>query len=72
MNKFLCKIKFNQAEIKISSRGIFHLVCNNSEIRNICLNGCNNLDEQALYNIARGLGQNLCILELDHLHVCER
>uniref|UniRef100_A0A914GWJ4 Large ribosomal subunit protein bL19m n=1 Tax=Globodera rostochiensis TaxID=31243 RepID=A0A914GWJ4_GLORO len=53
---------------KISSEGIFYLVFNNPSIVSLCLNGCQGLDEQALYDIARCIGVRLFRLELDQLH----
>ncbi|KAL3076267.1 hypothetical protein niasHS_013538 [Heterodera schachtii] len=53
---------------KIASEGIFYLVFNNPSIVSLCLNGCRGLDEQALYDIARCIGERLFRLELDQLH----
>ncbi|KAI1704549.1 F-box/LRR-repeat protein 4 [Ditylenchus destructor] len=53
---------------QIDSEGIFFLVFNNPSIRHLCLNHCRGLDDQALYDIAHCIGENLNQLELDFLH----
>uniref|UniRef100_A0A914D6J5 F-box/LRR-repeat protein 15-like leucin rich repeat domain-containing protein n=1 Tax=Acrobeloides nanus TaxID=290746 RepID=A0A914D6J5_9BILA len=50
---------------KITSDGIYHLVLNNPSIRNLFLNHCRGIDDQALYDIAQCIGPNLKTLELD-------
>lgn len=51
----------------ITSDGIFYLVHQNPSIRCMYLNHCRGLDDQALYDIAQCIGENLHILELDFL-----
>ncbi|TKR87638.1 hypothetical protein L596_012007 [Steinernema carpocapsae] len=53
--------------LKITSDGIFNLVFTNPSIRCLYLNHCKSLDDQALYDIAHCLGENLNVLELDYL-----
>lgn len=52
---------------ELTSEGIFYLVHQNPSIRCLYLNHCRNLDDQALYDIAQCIGENLHILELDFL-----
>lgn len=51
----------------LTSDGIFYLVHQNPSIRCLYLNHCRALDDQALYDIAQCIGENLHILELDFL-----
>lgn len=41
---------------------------NNPSIKNLSLNSCCGLDDQALYDIGHCIGKNLRTLELDFLH----
>ncbi|KAK0412192.1 hypothetical protein QR680_006082 [Steinernema hermaphroditum] len=52
---------------KVTSDGIFNLVFTNPTIRCLYLNHCKSLDDQALYDVAHCLGENLNVLELDYL-----
>lgn len=52
---------------QLTSEGVFYLVHQNPSIRCLYLNHCRNLDDQALYDIAQCIGENLHILELDFL-----
>uniref|UniRef100_A0A0N4ZB78 F-box domain-containing protein n=1 Tax=Parastrongyloides trichosuri TaxID=131310 RepID=A0A0N4ZB78_PARTI len=56
---------------KITSDGIFHLVFNNPNIGKFYLNDCRSIDDQALYDIAHGIGDNLEVLELNFLQNME-
>lgn len=44
------------------------MVFNNPSIRNLSLSYCRGLDDQALYDIAHGIGERLETLELDFLY----
>uniref|UniRef100_A0A1I7Y9R2 F-box domain-containing protein n=1 Tax=Steinernema glaseri TaxID=37863 RepID=A0A1I7Y9R2_9BILA len=56
---------------KITSDGIFHLVFANPTIRCLYLNHCRGLGDQALYDVAHCLGENLNVLEVDYLRNLE-
>ncbi|CEF60377.1 Leucine-rich repeat, cysteine-containing subtype-containing protein [Strongyloides ratti] len=56
---------------KITSDGIFHLAFNNPNITKFYLNDCRSIDDQALYDIAYGIGENLQVLELNFLQNME-
>ncbi|CAD5212341.1 unnamed protein product [Bursaphelenchus okinawaensis] len=52
---------------RITSEGIFDLVYNNRSIKKLNLSNCRDLDDQALYDIAYCIGENLETIELDCL-----
>ncbi|KAI6183931.1 hypothetical protein M3Y97_00541800 [Aphelenchoides bicaudatus] len=52
---------------KITSEAIFELCFHNPSIRKLYLNNCRGLDDQALYDIAHYIGENLDSIELDFL-----
>ncbi|KAI6242671.1 hypothetical protein M3Y99_00172300 [Aphelenchoides fujianensis] len=52
---------------KLTSEAIFELVFHNPSIKRLYLNSCRGLDDQALYDIAHYIGNNLLSIELDFL-----
>ncbi|VDD94336.1 unnamed protein product [Enterobius vermicularis] len=67
----ICSVYLHTVDLsscpQITSDGIYQLVYLNRNIRCLYLNHCEGLCDEGLYYIARYLGENLAVLELDFL-----